>query len=315
MCATCASPVVVGIQSSFSLSGCRTDIRSVPCLPSLQRYRLDPAPVRCRYPNKHHLKRTRVECFQQLDTGSGYVTTLFPPVVSSVSSCQVETTPLSPQRRQLRPQRRTATSPSGYVLVGTTPAASEVSATLHIAVYKVTETASVVDESWSPELYAYAVIWTDSDRNHRQHWAEFLQSEQLQVETLQQTFLIVHRQGPPPAYARTLLVAGDLVEACSLLENYLIFMKERGHFNYLAYHLHDQSDCHTAVVEWAADSALPGLTVDSTPWTPLPWTAMGLRMPTLVLRSLPDAKVQFLLRGNCWLWRDYFPAGMVRVLG
>ena len=96
-------------------------------------------------------------------------------------------------------------------------------------VYLLTTNASLLRLAFPEDFHGYAVAWNGHERNHSNLWQKYLEQEQFTEDSLQDQFFVVHRQGPAPMYLRTLLRAGDLSNALSIMENYFLYLKESGH--------------------------------------------------------------------------------------
>ncbi len=117
---------------------------------------------------------------------------------------------------------------------------------------------------------------------------------------------MAHRQGPPPTYHRTLLAAGDLSNALSTWENFLLFLMQTYSVPIQHVRLCNLSD--QSVDAWKLESNLPDLIMLHQPpcdFTPL---RVGLleRRPELQLIG-ENSNYQLSMRGHVWPFRAALP--------
>ena len=206
----------------------------------------------------------------------------------------------SPQKRKLTPQ--TVTAPRGRILQSSSSATG-----VDAVVYLLTTNASLLCQSFPDQYHGYAIAWSSQERNHSTLWQQYLQQEQFTEDSLREEYFVVHRQGPGPMYLRTLLSAGDLSNALSIMENFFLYLKENGHRleHVRLYNAGDQD-----LTAWQQDSSLPDLKLLPQEQIPMEFSPLkvGLleRRPDLVLTAVATTEAtcyQFRLGGHCWPFR------------
>lgn len=207
------------------------------------------------------------------------------------------------RRRSMQPQRVVVSAPSAVLLV---PPAQQDEQTLHLVLYKRTDSAAVTQEDFPEHAPGFTLTWCDSDRGHKAHWAQYLEAENLTVESLKSQFLLTHHQGPAPHYPRTLLCATSLDNAISCFENFAQRMQDQGIFKYQHFVFHNLTGDPLETL--AQDSILKDVTMETTPRPQLTCQNLGLKLPTLYLHSVGDGKYQLVLKGPVWLWRNSLEA-------
>ena len=113
---------------------------------------------------------------------------------------------------------------------------------------------------------------------------------------------------PTPSTRDVWWLAGDLLNAMNLLENYVVWRLSDPQFATLQPQIVLHNHAGFDLSAWQADTQFTSLRMDTALYSSLPWWATAWpekRRPTLIVRQSTPDLLQLVLTGNTWPWKDF----------